>query len=142
LSAAEAKLQSITKLLQDGEFPAFGKLDYGYGKWPSIGQVGILAPHKIVQIVNKNEAIVEAGRDSWFLLKGVSTTGLVDGNSIESDKPIVFSGNYQYETVLGGTKTILKAETIDVANVAERMKARNAANSLLTRIRFCLGVFA
>lgn len=62
---------------------------------------------RIVQVIDKNTAIIgRNGRESVWA-EGFSTDGATDGDSCEINCPVIVHGTKQYATVTGATKTIL-----------------------------------
>jgi hypothetical protein len=78
----------------------------------TIGSFGRPRSLKVVQVLNSNEAIVDASEE-WVWLYGFSTHGWTDGILLSSPPRIVVVTTKRYDTVSGGTKTLPFAIPLD-----------------------------
>ena len=76
------------------------------------GMAGTLHIVNIMQVLDDHTALCHVYGDEVFLLKGFSTTGMVDGRGTILDWPILVSGTHKYVTVNGSSNTILVIEKI------------------------------
>lgn len=74
-----------------------------------IGGEQTTAIARIKQIVDETNLIVEAGAHDYWI-QGMSTKGLADGNRFRLAGAWHVNGSKTYETVLGGSKTVLVLE--------------------------------
>jgi len=72
-------------------------------------------PMKIFQIVDKKNALVKWAENSMgdmtlVWLKGFSTDGLTDDKTVTIKQPVQVTGTKQYNTTMGGSKTVMVIE--------------------------------
>lgn len=86
------------------------------GERLEVGQFGTL-PLKglhVSQIIDKRSAICDIGSDTSIKLDGVDFSNQVDGRPIVHTGVFRIAGTYTYETTIGGTRTIFRAEPVDL----------------------------
>ena len=81
---------------------------------------------EVLDIVSKSEVLILAiGKNSEpMLIRGLNTDKVTDGVEFVLRRPFTISGTYKYETVDGGSNTVLVLDTI---KVEERLKEAEAA---------------
>ncbi|MGD0900381.1 MAG: hypothetical protein ABR915_21320 [Thermoguttaceae bacterium] len=90
----------------------------------SVGDYGRAAVRKatIVQIVGKTQMLVRLlqirdDHAATIMLSGFSTEGLTDDSDVDISQPIQITGTTTYNTVIGGTKTVLVAKPLDLESL-------------------------
>lgn len=94
-----------------------------------VGTEGLLPPFTIdvVQVSDKDNAIIEGGGDDHVWVAGFATKSMSDGRQTELPSATVKIGTHQYTTVIGGTKTIRSIELVELAGDTAPAKAGASA---------------
>lgn len=78
---------------------------------PKVGAIGRLTTFRVTQVIDATTMLVEiSGSESGLLIKGFDTSKCADGDEYSINVPVIISGTHQYETVIGGTRTVYVAE--------------------------------
>lgn len=78
-----------------------------------LGSFGVPAiAYKVIQVVDRQNMIVEGYNNKWLWITHYSTEGISDGDDIVPDGLLYYAGTKQYTTVLGGTKTVHKISVL------------------------------
>jgi hypothetical protein len=115
---------------------------------------GVVAEHEVhvdpgdylwvVQVIDENQMLVRdnayTGRrraDRWFMIRGMSTDGLVDDVALNpGDTVFEVCGTHTYETALGGSNTVWVLEAVDLtamgAKAAEKKPKKKPTTSAPT----------
>jgi len=83
-----------------------------------VGDFGVsVGSHEVLQVLGDTKVLMFQrdgdGERHLMLVDGFSTKGMVDGNPYRIPGTIWVSGTTAYDTVGGGTKTVLKVEPFD-----------------------------
>lgn len=73
----------------------------------------------ILQIINDNEMLVSLGYKT-LLIRGISTNGLADDQTIELSGVFTITGTAKYDTAIGDTRTVFVFEPESAAATAKR----------------------
>ena len=102
----------------------------------TVGALGRIdcANMTVVQVIGEDKMLVDVVDgvspdygSQWVMFSGFSTSRLTDGAGVRIDKPISISKTTTYTTAIGGTKTVLVAEPLDLEAIkasAEEQAAR------------------
>ena len=87
---------------------------------PQVGDFGYIAPYKVLQVIDKNTAILvkdfieeEKAVQTFLMLKNHATEKFTDNQTVRNYVPMVFSGTTMYRSV-SGNRTVLVVEPIDM----------------------------
>lgn len=115
LQTAQAELRAKQKTLDTATKKALLVIDH-FSDYFEPGnddhKSGKLRTFKVIQICSQNSMIVKMyDQDVW--IDGVSTDGLVDGQSYKSETVVKENGTHRYVTVLGSSRTIAAAIAVN-----------------------------
>lgn len=86
---------------------------------PAVGDVGGIVAFKVQQVIDEDTALLadpfsrrNTGITVWA--EGIDFSGAVDGESMTVDEVVKISGTKTYTTALGGTKTVMVIEAVDL----------------------------
>jgi hypothetical protein len=104
-----------------GSLPHWDEGDAQQADWKRTWKVGDVGECSgsigVVQIIDDETMLcwVHVRQNPWVMLKGFSTAGLVDDGIVEIADPMHVTGTTTYETAVGGTRTVLIVEPVDLS---------------------------
>lgn len=92
---------------------------------PKVGSLGTIGGVRVLQIVGKDQMLGERrildDRQTYWI-KGIDTSNMADDQVVPLRAMFVCVGNKTYETVSGGTNTVMVVEPFDMTNVKKLWK--------------------
>ena len=77
----------------------------------------------VFNIVNENEMLVQM-YDQNVWVRGIPTTGLVDGKRVSLDRVFEVTGMKRYPTAIGGSTTVFVIEPFEPPSLSEKRAAK------------------
>jgi hypothetical protein len=125
-AARLAQLRAVIESIKTD--PAATLYEQGVAEDFRVGFIGRFPEAKVLQVLDAEKAIVELHAYSdkadsslqtlttvTVMLEGFATSGVTDGAWLPlSDKPLRFVSTTTYKTVIGGTRTVLRAAPFDI----------------------------